>query len=43
MPKIVKEIEYYAPIAVLLGLVFTPLPMFGFLYLADYMFHFLFG
>tara|TARA_R110002072_G_scaffold271987_1_gene432039 strand:- start:18062 stop:19246 length:1185 start_codon:yes stop_codon:yes gene_type:complete len=38
IPKIVKEIEYYAPVAVLLGLVIYPLNYVGFLYLIDYFF-----
>lgn len=36
IPKIVKEIEYYAPVAVLMGLVIYPLTYFGFLHLVDY-------
>lgn len=36
VPKIVKDIEYYAPVAVLLSLVFYPLNYVGFLYLTDY-------
>jgi len=38
IPKIVKEIEYYAPVAVLMGLVIYPLNYVGFLYLTDYFF-----
>ena len=37
MPKLVKNVEYYAPIAILLGLVFYPLNYFAFLhFIGDY-------
>jgi len=39
MPKLVKNVEYYAPIAILLGLVLYPLNYFGFIYLVDYFFN----
>ncbi len=39
VPRIVKEIEYYAPVAVLLGLVFYPITYLGFLSLTDYFLH----
>ena len=42
VPKIVKDIEYYAPVAVLLGLVFYPFTYVSFLYLTDSIFHFTF-
>lgn len=32
IPKITKEVEYYAPIAVLLGLIFYPLTYLGFMF-----------
>lgn len=35
IPRIVKEIEYYAPVAVLMGLVAYPLNYFGFVVLVD--------
>lgn len=38
IPKLIKDIEYYAPVAVLMGLVFYPLNYFGFVVLADYFF-----
>ena len=38
IPKIVKEIEYYAPVAVLMGLVAYPLNYFGFVLLTDHFF-----
>lgn len=38
MPSLVKEIEYYAPIAVLIGIVTYPLTYVGFLILGDYFF-----
>lgn len=38
MPKLVKEVEYYAPIAILLGVVFYPLNYTGFMILLDYLF-----
>ena len=38
IPKLIKDIEYYAPIAVLMGLVFYPLNYFGFVFLMDYFF-----
>ncbi len=34
--KLVKDVEYYAPVSVLMGLVFYPLNYFGFLYLIDF-------
>lgn len=40
IPKITREVEYYAPIAVLLGLVFYPLMYTGFLVGAKYLFGF---
>ena len=39
IPKLIKDIEYFAPIAVLMGLVLYPLNYFGFVTLADYFFH----
>lgn len=36
MPKLIKNIEYYAPVAVLLGLVLYPLTYFSFLTLVNY-------
>ncbi len=42
VPKIVKDIEYYAPVAVLLGLIFYPLTYIIFLYFSDYFLHFSF-
>jgi len=38
IPKLIKDIEYYAPVAVLMGLVFYPLNYFGFVFLIDYFF-----
>ena len=38
IPKIVKDIEYYAPIAILLGLVIYPLNYLGFVYLGEILF-----
>ena len=38
IPKIVKDIEYFAPLAVLLGLITYPLNYFGFVVLAHYAF-----
>lgn len=38
MPTLVKEIEYYAPIAVLIGIVTYPLTYVGFLFLGDIIF-----
>lgn len=38
IPKVTKEVEYYAPIAVLLGLIFYPLVYIGFMLGAKYMF-----
>jgi 1-acyl-sn-glycerol-3-phosphate acyltransferase len=35
IPKLIKDIEYFAPIAVLMGLVLYPLNYFGFVALAD--------
>lgn len=37
IPKITKEIEYFAPLAVLIGLVLYPLSYLGFVTLASYM------
>ena len=34
----IKDIEYYAPVAILLGLVLYPLNYFGFIILVDYFF-----
>jgi len=39
IPKMIKDIEYYAPVAILLGLVLYPLNYFGFIILVDYFFH----
>ncbi len=36
LPKLVKNVEYFAPVAILLGLVIYPLNYFGFIYLAGY-------
>lgn len=38
IPKLIKDIEYYAPVAVLMGLVLYPLNYFGFVFLVDYFF-----
>lgn len=38
MPKMVRDIEYYAPIAILIGIVIYPLTYTGFLYLGTYLF-----
>jgi 1-acyl-sn-glycerol-3-phosphate acyltransferase len=38
IPRITREIEYYAPLAVLIGLVLYPSAYFGFLYLAGFFF-----
>lgn len=38
IPKLIKDVEYYAPVAVLMGLVLYPLNYFGFVLLADYLF-----
>lgn len=38
MPKMVRDIEYYAPIAILIGLVIYPLTYAGFLYLGSFLF-----
>jgi 1-acyl-sn-glycerol-3-phosphate acyltransferase len=38
IPKIVREVEYYAPLAVLLGLVLYPLNYLGFVWLTDLLF-----
>ncbi|MFT5778016.1 MAG: 1-acyl-sn-glycerol-3-phosphate acyltransferase [Crocinitomicaceae bacterium] len=38
MPILVKDVEYYAPIAILLGIVLYPLTYIGFLFLVDYLF-----
>lgn len=38
IPKLIKDIEYYAPVAILLGLVLYPLNYFGFIILVDYFF-----
>ncbi len=38
IPKVTKEVEYYAPIAVLLGLIFYPVTYIGFLLAAKYIF-----
>jgi phosphate starvation-inducible membrane PsiE len=40
MPKLVKNVEYYAPIAILLGLVFYPLNYFAFLHFIGEYFEF---
>jgi phosphate starvation-inducible membrane PsiE len=40
MPKLVKNVEYYAPIAILLGLVFYPLNYFAFLHVVGDYFQF---
>lgn len=37
VPKITREPEYFAPLAVLIGLILYPLTYFGFTYLADYL------
>ncbi len=38
IPRMIKDIEYYAPVAILLGLVLYPLNYFGFIILVDYFF-----
>ncbi len=38
IPKLIKDIEYFAPVAVLMGLVLYPLNYFGFVFLVDYFF-----
>lgn len=38
IPKMIKDIEYYAPLAVLMGLILYPLNYFGFVFLLDYLF-----
>ena len=38
IPKFIKDIEYYAPVAVLLSLVLYPINYFGFIVLIDYFF-----
>jgi len=38
IPRIVKEVDYYASVAVLMGLVIYPLNYVGFLYLTDHFF-----
>ena len=38
MPKLVKNVEYYAPVAILLGLVLYPFTYIGWICLADYLF-----
>lgn len=36
LPKLIKDVEYYAPVAILMGLVIYPLNYFGFILLVDY-------
>src|SRR5690606_25530716 len=40
MPRLVKNVEYYAPVAILMGLVLYPLNYAGFLFLINYLFEF---
>lgn len=37
MPKLVKNVEYYAPVAILLGLVIYPLNYFGFIFASGFL------
>lgn len=38
IPKMIKDIEYYAPVAVLIGLILYPINYIGFIILVDYFF-----